>query len=175
VTVYVGLLRGVNVGTGTKLPMADLRAAAEGCGFTDVRTYVQSGNVVFRTSGSGAAVASSLRAAVREVAPHLDPAVALRTATRLQAVVDGCPFPDPAKVHVTFLVEGARPRPLPEGLDRFAPEAVVVHGREVYLFLPDGIGRSKLAAALTRGGAGAEGTTRNWRTVTALLAMAQEG
>jgi uncharacterized protein (DUF1697 family) len=154
--------------------MADLRSAAEGCGFTDVRTYVQSGNVVFGASGPAAKVAAALRAAVREVAPTVDPAVALRTEEQLRAVVDGCPFADPASVHVTFLVEGARPRPLPDDLGRFAPEEAVARGREVYLLLPNGIGRSKLAAALTRGGAGADGTTRNWRTVTTLLAMARE-
>jgi uncharacterized protein (DUF1697 family) len=173
-TVYVALLRGVNVGTGRKLPMADLRAAAEGCGFTDVRTYVQSGNLVFRTSASAATAARDLRAAVAGALPHLDPAVAIRTPKQLQAVVDRCPFDDTAKVHVTFLVEGAKARPLANDLDRFAPEAAATVGREVYLFLPDGMGRSKLAAVLARGKAGQDGTTRNWRTVTTLLEMARE-
>jgi uncharacterized protein (DUF1697 family) len=173
-TVFVALLRGVNVGSGRKLPMAELRTAAEGCGFSDVRTYVQSGNLVFRTGGSAAAAARDLRAAVAGALPHLDPAVAIRTPKQLQAVVDRCPFADTAKVHVTFLVEGAKARPLPTDLDRFAPEEAAAVGREVYLFLPDGMGRSKLAVALTRGGAGADGTTRNWRTVTTLLEMAND-
>jgi uncharacterized protein (DUF1697 family) len=171
-TVFVGLLRGVNVGTGTKLPMADLRAIAEGCGFADVRTYVQSGNLVFRTAGSASAAARALRAGVDAAVAHLDPGVAVRTVAEMQAVVDHCPFDDTAHVHVTFLVEGATPRPVAVDAERFAPEEFVARGRETYLYLPNGMGRSKLAAALGRGGASADGTTRNWRTVTTLLQMA---
>jgi uncharacterized protein (DUF1697 family) len=170
---YVGLLRGVNVGGAAKLPMADLRRIAEACGFTDVRTYVQSGNVVFRTSASAAKAAKALREALA-AGTNVDPALALRTPAQLAAVVDDCPFDDTAHVHVTFLVEGASPRALTVERDRFAPEQAAAHGREVYLYLPDGIGRSKLAAVLARGTAGAEGTTRNWRTVTTLLGLARE-
>jgi uncharacterized protein (DUF1697 family) len=173
-SVYVGLLRGVNVGSGTKLPMAQLREVAEGCGFRDVRTYVQSGNVVFRTGGSASAAAKALRAAIAAAVAHLDPAVAVRTVAELQAVVDHCPFDDTAHVHVTFLVEGAKPRPVAIDAERYAPEEFVARGREIYLHLPNGMGRSKLALALGRGGAAADGTTRNWRTVTTLLQMARD-
>jgi uncharacterized protein (DUF1697 family) len=173
-TVSVGLLRGVNVGAGTKLPMADLREIAEGCGFTDVRTYVQSGNVVFRTAASASAAARALRTAVAAAVAHLDPGVAVRTLAQMQAVVDRCPFDDAARVHVTFLVEGAQARTVAIDAERFAPEAFVARGREIYLYLPNGMGRSKLAQALGRGGAAADGTTRNWRTVNALLQMAHD-
>jgi uncharacterized protein (DUF1697 family) len=173
VSVYVGLLRGVNVGGAAKLPMADLRRIAEDCGFTDVRTYVQSGNIVFRTGAPAAKAAATLRSAIAG-ATALDPALAVRTPAQMAAVVDGCPFEDTAHVHVTFLVEGAKPRALAIDLDRFAPEQAAAVGRQVYLYLPDGIGRSKLAAVLSRGPAGADGTTRNWRTVTTLRDMARE-
>jgi uncharacterized protein (DUF1697 family) len=170
-TAYAGLLRGVNVG-GVKLAMADLRAAAEACGYTDVRTYVQSGNVVFRTGGAAAKVARDLRAAIAS-ASGVDVALAVRTAAQLDRVIADCPFDDTAHVHVTFLVEGAT-APTPSiDEEAFAPERYAVDGRQVYLYLPNGMGRSKLAVALSRGKAGAAGTTRNWRTVTALRDMAK--
>ena len=171
-TVYVGLLRGVNVGGKTKLAMADLRRIAEDCGFEDVRTYVQSGNVVFRTGGAAAAVAQKLRSAIA-AETSLNPPIAIRSAAQLAKVVEQCPFDDTANVHVTFLVEGAKGAAPKVDQEQFAPERYEVRGKEVYLYLPNGLGRSKLAAALSKGAAAADGTTRNWRTVTAVLEMAR--
>ena len=170
-TRWIALLRGVNVGGATKLPMADLRRIAEDCGFDDVRTYVQSGNVVFRTRGAAAAaVAKKLRSAIA-AGTSLNPAIAIRSAEQLAKVVEQCPFDDTANVHVTFLVEGAKHAAPKVEQEQFAPERYDVRGREVYLYLPNGLGRSKLAAALSKGAAAADGTTRNWRTVTTLLEM----
>jgi uncharacterized protein (DUF1697 family) len=171
-TVFVALLRGINVGGRSKLAMADLRRITEGCGYEDVRTYVQSGNVVFRAGGSAQEVGRRLRAAL-ESQTGRESAVATRTAAQLGRVVDGCPFDDTASVHVTFLVDGAA-KAAPPALDppAFEPERFVTKGREVYLYLPGGIGRSRLAQALSRGNT--DGTTRNWRTVTTLRSMAAE-
>ena len=74
---------------------------------------------------------------------------------------------------MTFLVEGAKGAAPKVDQEQFAPERYEVRGKEVYLYLPNGLGRSKLAAALTKGAAAADGTTRNWRTVNAVLAMAR--
>jgi uncharacterized protein (DUF1697 family) len=172
VTVYVALLRGVNVGGRTSLAMADLRRCAEECGFTDVQTYVQSGNVVFRSSGSLTAIAEELRAAIA-TATSLDPAIAVRTEQQLAKIVEDCPFVDTANVHVTFLVEGAKAKVPAVDPERFAPERFAVKGKQVYLYLPNGMGRSKLAQALSKGAATMDGTTRNWRTVTKLLELAR--
>jgi len=172
-TVFIGLLRGINVGGRARLTMADLRATAEGCGFTDVRTYVQSGNVVFRANGSAKKVGSALRSAIA-TATELDPAIAMRTARQLTTVIEQCPFDDVANVHVAFLVDGV-PKEAPEPkLDAAAllPEEFAVRSRETYLYLPNGLGRSKLAEALTRGKSTHHATMRNWRTVTALATMA---
>ncbi len=104
------------------------------------------------------------------------PRVAVRTRDELAAVVAGNPYlersTEAKQLHVAFLVEGAEPAPL-DGLDldRFAPEELTVVGRETYLFLPDGIGRSKLAEALSRPKS-TDATVRNWRTVTKLLELA---
>ncbi len=174
-TVYVALLRGINVGGRSMLPMAQLRTLAEDCGFEAVRSYIQSGNLVFSSPDPAAEVATRLEAAIA-AAGGPAPRAAVRSRDELAAVVDGNPYlelsTDPKQLHVAFLVEGAEPVSI-DGLDldRFAPETLTVVGRETYLFLPDGIGRSKLAEALSRPKS-TDATVRNWRTVTTLLEMA---
>lgn len=174
----MALLRGVNVGGRTKLPMADLRSAVEACGFVDVGTYVQSGNVVLRvpeghpTSGDAGAVADAVRRAVAD-RTDVQPDVVVRFREELHRVLAGNPFldrsGDPTHHHVAFL---AGPASLGDvDPSAFAPEDAAAGEREVYLFLPGGIGRSKLAAALSRRATGS-GTVRNWRTVTKLAELA---
>ena len=175
----VALLRGVNVGGRTKLPMADLRAAAESCGLEDVRTYIQSGNLVAvdPRRRSAATVAKALRSAIA-AAGGIDPAVFIRSRRQLATVVDRSPFlargEDAAHLHVVF-VDGKAAGGL-RGFDvaRYAPEEAIAVGSEVHLLLPGGVGRSKLTSELLRRGAAGDGTMRNWRTVTKLLDMAEE-
>jgi uncharacterized protein (DUF1697 family) len=169
--VMVALFRGVNVGGHGKLSMAELRAVAEDLGHTEVRSYVQSGNLVFTTrQRSARRVAAELEAAVA-AACAVAPRVVVRTEAELREVVQADPYvargEDPASVHVTFFADRA---PSPGDLSDLAPEEAEAIGREVHMFLPSGIGRSKLATRLGR--AAPEGTTRNWRTVTTLHAMA---
>jgi len=171
VTVCVALVRGINVGGRAKLAMADLRRITEGCGFESVQTYVQSGNVVFRATGSAAKAATTLRKAIA-AETTLDPAIAVRTAAQLAKVVDACPFDDTANVHVTFRVEGGKALRSDVDGEGFEPERYEASGDEAYLYLPNGMGRSKLAVALSKGKAAMDGTTRNWRTVTQLLDLA---
>ena len=174
----IALIRGINVGGRTKLAMADLRKAAETCGLEDVSTYIQSGNLVARDPmrRSAAAVADALRSAIAS-SGGIDPTVMVRTRRQLAATVDRSPFlargADPALLHVVFL-DGKGATAL-RGFDvaRYSPEEAVAVGSEIHLLLPGGVGRSKLAADLTRHSAG-NGTMRNWRTVTKLLAMAEE-
>jgi uncharacterized protein (DUF1697 family) len=177
-TALVALLRGVNVGGKAKLPMADLRKIVAGCGYGDVRTYIQSGNVVFTAPGRprDTAVAATLEDALA-AATALTPAVIVRTGPQLAAVIEANPYlrrgEDPAHLHVTFGAGTAKAEVGIDDLARYAPEEAAAVGREVYLFLPNGMGRSKLAADFAR--RGSIGTTRNWRTVTKLLAMVEEG
>jgi uncharacterized protein (DUF1697 family) len=155
--------------------MADLRAAAESCGYEHVRTYIQSGNLLLATGAAPNSVAHELRRAIAEQT-DVDPLVIVRTRDELVAVVDANPFlgrgADPAHLHVVFLSEQATLGSIDEAA--YTPEEAVAAGREVYLLLPNGIGRSRLATDLARGSA-ASGTTRSWRTVTKLLALAEEG
>lgn len=173
-TVMVALLRGVNVGGAGRLAMAQLRELVAGCGHVDVRTHIQSGNVVFRSSDADVAhVAGCLRTAIRD-GTGLDPEVHVRTVEELAGVVDANPFvaaaDDPKQLHVSFFDQ--QPDPIELDPAAYEPEAWAVGDRAVYLFLPSGIGRSKLATHLARR-AGATGTTRNWRTTTTILQLAR--
>jgi len=176
--VVVALLRGINLGPQRRLAMADLRAVVEGLGHTDVRTYLQSGNVVFCPARRAPAEAleRALTAAIRDVT-KLDVPVLVRTAAQMQAVVGANPYPvtDPTKVVVTFLA--APPPAALAAFDQepFAPDRFHLHGREVYLELPDGQARSKLVEALWKQHLDERATARNWRTVEALATMSARG
>jgi uncharacterized protein (DUF1697 family) len=176
-TVMVVLVRGINVGGRSKLAMADLRAIAEGCGFEQVRTYIQSGNLLCSTPGtSSAAVAQIVQKALAE-ATELQPAVMARTRDELAAAIGDNPFlqrgEDPAHLHVTFMGAGEKASLGALDLAAYAPEEAAAVGQQLYMFLPNGLGRSKLAVDLGRL-EGPPGTTRNWRTTTKLLELADE-
>jgi uncharacterized protein (DUF1697 family) len=179
-TTWIALLRGVNVGGAKKLPMARLRALAESLGYERVRTYVQSGNVVLDgPARDGAdAVAKRLGEAI-EAEFGFDVAIVVRSREELAAIVAANPYPDadeqPTALHVVLRSEAIDPVGVAD-VDQaaFAPEAFTIAGRELYLWTPGGIGRSKLAAKLTDRRLGGPATARNWRTVTRLLAMAGE-
>jgi|HigsolmetaAR201D_1030396.scaffolds.fasta_scaffold12613_4 uncharacterized protein (DUF1697 family) len=175
----VALLRGVNLGPTRTLKMADLRAVVTALGHTDVTTYLQSGNVVFTPADAGAdpaGLAAGLSAAIAEHT-GLRTDVLIRTGAEMEAIVAANPYDrdDPTKVAVTFLDRPVDPAAFAAlDLPSFAPEALTVHGREVYLDLPFGQGRSKLMQALGRrpvASAAGTATTRNWRTVLALTEL----
>jgi uncharacterized protein (DUF1697 family) len=172
----VALLRGINVGGHGKLPMADLRAIAEELGYGDVATYIQSGNLVLSTSDGAATVQRDLATAIA-AATDVAPAVMVRTRAQLAKVVRDNPFlargEDVGHLHVVFTDGPVAPALAALDLASYAPEEAIAVGRELHLFLPNGVGRSKLAVDLGRQ-KGAVGTMRNWRTVTAILAMADE-
>jgi uncharacterized protein (DUF1697 family) len=177
VTVIVALLRGVNVGGRGKLAMSDLREVAAAAGIDDARTYIQSGNLVGTTSSrSTEAVARSLAEGIAGLG-GVAPDVAVRTRAELAKVIERSPFlrrgEDPGLLHVAFMVGKGKAKVELADVDRYAPDEIVAVDRELHLFLPNGLGRSKLAADLLRPKL-ARGTMRNWRTVTKLLEMADE-
>ncbi|HKA02923.1 MAG TPA: DUF1697 domain-containing protein [Acidimicrobiales bacterium] len=170
-STHVALLRGINVGGRTKVPMKALRTVFEAMGYIDVTTYIQSGNVVF--DATEAPTSDAIEARIAE-AFGFDVAVVLRTAKELAAVIPTNPFPaDTGKVHVVFLHEA----PVPSAFARidvaaFEPEEFALGRKELYLHLPNGVGTSKLAAALVRQAA-PEATMRNWRTVETLVDLSR--
>jgi uncharacterized protein (DUF1697 family) len=169
VPVSVALLRAVNVGGTGMLPMQELRTLCTGLGLTNVRTYIQSGNVVFESRLSEAVLRTKLEAALSDSTGHRV-SVMVRTASELRATLDANPFPDarPAQVGVVFLAASV-PEALFAGLARPGGEELRAVKREVFIHYPNGMGRSKLKLppAVT------DGTTRNLNTVAKLVAMAE--
>jgi uncharacterized protein (DUF1697 family) len=167
-TVYVALLRAINVGGSGKLPMTKLKMLCDDLGFEDVRTYIQSGNVIFESRKTEEAVRKGLEAALGKVLRH--PAdVALRTAAEMAMVLAGNPFAKapPAKVGVAFLGKHVSKGMLKD-VTIPGKEEVGLGRREVYIHFPDGMGRSKLKLPKAWGPA----TVRNINTVGKLAAMA---
>ncbi|HEX5028231.1 MAG TPA: DUF1697 domain-containing protein [Gaiellaceae bacterium] len=171
------LLRGVNLVKHNRVSMPILREALTEVGFEEVATYVQSGNVVVTTSRAPAAVAKAVAAAIDERF-GLDVGVAVRTRAELAKIVERDPLgsvaDDPKRYQVTFL-DSPLERAALEKLEAAAVggERVEAVGREIYTWYPGGMGRSKLAR-LVSGKALGNATSRNWSTVTALLALAAD-
>jgi uncharacterized protein (DUF1697 family) len=178
--VIACLLRGINVGGHHKLPMNDLRSLCTDLGLCDARTLLQSGNIVFRTDTRG----------VRNLAARLEdaledrfgfrPAVFLRTSSELRGVISRNPLPrqaqaEPNKFAVLFLA-GEPDAGALDRMMRLKGEAELVEclGRELYIYLPDGFGRSKLLAGPIDRTLGTAATGRNWNTVCKLVAAAEE-
>jgi uncharacterized protein (DUF1697 family) len=171
--VYVVLLRGINVGGKAKLPMAALRDTCAAAGCEDVVTYIQSGNVVLESK----LTADKLRAALEEAIGKdfgFNPAVMIRTARELAAVIDRNPYAgnDEKTVHVGFLhaAPNAATKKCLAAID-CAPEELTVAGRDVYLHLPNGMGRAALPVQMERCLRPTPVTVRNWRTVTKLVEL----
>lgn len=185
-TTLVALLRAVNVSGQNKIPMAELRASMEAAGFGDTRTYVQSGNIVCDAGGDyPAEEAAAIHGLIEREFGH-DVSVLVLTAAELARVAAVNPFvagggsavraDDEKYLHVTFL-EG----PVEEAdfgrlsLPAQGDEQVVHAGRVIYLYLPHGYGRTKLNNAYFERSLATPATTRNWRTVLALVEMSGRG
>jgi len=158
VPTCIALLRGINVSGHNSMKMADLRGLVEALGHRDVETYLQSGNVVF-TARSGAASAMG-RAIEKRIAKELglDVNVLVRTKGELAKIASVNPLAKRG-------VDAIDPK-------RFVPDTFAFARREVYLCCPKGYGRTKLNNAFFERALATDATTRNWKTVNALLAMA---
>ena len=172
---YVALLRGINVGGKNKLPMADLRDIFAAAGCESVKTYIQSGNVVFEASQDLAERAPGIvTGAIRQKFGY-ETAVVVRSGDELRQVAASNPFDttgDPRFLQVAFLED----TPGPEAVSRLDPErsppdAFEVRGRHVYLHYPNGVARSKLTNEYLASRLRTASTMRNWRTVLTLLKM----
>ncbi|MFD5596092.1 DUF1697 domain-containing protein [Streptomyces griseorubiginosus] len=177
-TTYAALLRGINVGGSRKVPMADLRTLMEGLGHSGVRSYLQSGQAVFTADhGDEESLAAELTGAIeKRFGFAVD--VIVRDHAYLKAIADNCPFPaaelEGKQLHVTYFSA-------PVDADRFSeidqtaylPEEFRLGDRALYLYVPDGLGRSKLAEHLSkpRLNKGLTATSRNWNTVVKLVEM----
>lgn len=172
---YIALFRGINVGGAHRLPMKELKAVLEKAGCVNVRTYVQSGNVILNSSISHAAsLAKRLTAAVSR-SHRFEPRVIVLTPGELERAAAANPFPqadrNPKSLHLFFLdAPPTKADVSPLEAIRAKTEAFALKGTVLYLYTPDGFGRSKLATRAERL-LGVPATARNWRTVRALLGM----
>jgi uncharacterized protein (DUF1697 family) len=174
-TRYALLLRGVNVGTKNSLPMAELRSMLANVGCSGVQTYVQSGNAVFETKLSTAALTTAIEHAL-EAYMGRPIATTLRTLAQLKAVIDGNPFARVATKSAYLCVTFLSHAPTKAELSRlhaqdWKPDLFAIAGKEIYTWYPNGQGRSPLAAALGKLPLRGTVTTRNWNTVQKLVAM----
>jgi len=176
---YIALLRGINVSGHKILRMDALRACFEGLGCRNVQTYVQSGNVVFEAGAKDTArYAEEISKKIRRDFGFPVP-VLLRTSDELQRIAQQNPFlkqpeMDHTKLHVTFLSAPAA-KSAADDLQGLAitPEQFQIRGREIYLYCPNGYGRTKLSNNAIEKKLHVEATTRNWKSVQALLALAE--
>ena len=172
---HVALLRGINVGGNNILPMKDLARMFSDAGCANVRTYIQSGNVIFEKASGAQKIADAIAANIEKRFGFRVPLI-LRTSEQLRSAIRENPFlaaaPDQKWLHVYFLAAAPSARTIAT-LDpnRSAPDAFQVRGQEIYLHLPNGMGRSKLTNAYFDSKLSTTCTARNWATVLKLAEM----
>lgn len=166
-TTFIALLRAVNVGGTGKLPMTELKAMCEAAGFTNVRTYIASGNVVFDSALAEKAVAKKLASSLEEYAGK-PVGVIVRTGPEMAAVLAANPFKNDAP-NLTFAIflDAAPPPDAIKTVRGKQNEELSLGVREIYVTYPDGSGASKLKIP-----AAAAGTARNMNTIARLAEMA---
>jgi uncharacterized protein (DUF1697 family) len=172
----VVLLRGINLGARNRVSMPKLRETLEDAGYDEVRTYLQSGNVVLTSTASAKKVARECEQLITDRF-GLEIDVVVRTRNELAKVVERNPLgrvaKDPKRYQVSFLAAKPDPKVVRKLTEVAAPsEELVSIGRELYAWHPAGVARSKLWAQLAGKGLGVTATARNWTTVTKLLELA---
>lgn len=177
--VLVSMLRGVNLGPHKRMKMADLKELYESLGFTAVETLIQSGNVVFRTTGRSAERTAARIEEAIEARFGFHAPVMVRSAAEMRSAMERNPFAgrkgiEPDRLAVNFLgrepeaAARAKLAALPP-----APEEVRLDGRELYMYFPNGMARPKLSLAQVERAVAVPMTARNWNTVGKLLAIAE--
>jgi len=176
--IYISMLRGINVGGSKKILMKDLISLYESLGFKNVRTYVQSGNVIFDDSEKNAGKLEEKIEKKIKVAYGYDVKVIIRKAEDLRKILAGNPFlkkkdVDTIRLYVTFLA-GKPAKTKIDGLKdvKFAPDEFIIDGKEVFIYAPGGYGETKLSNNFFEKSLGVAATTRNWNSVNKLFEMA---
>lgn len=177
-TVFIGLLRGINVGGKKMLGMQVLRDICEAAGLAGAQTVLQSGNVVFRTSRADRKrLAGDIEKGIRERAV-MEVRVILRTAAELEAAVERNPFPDaaesdPGHLAIVFLDDKPAAKAMAALKESYSgPEPMRLVGQDLYVHYVSGMGQSKLTNVLIERKLGVAATTRNWNTANRLLDLA---
>lgn len=174
---WIAFLRGINIRTNRRVPMAELRELLVGLGFADARTWIVSGNAWFTSKRTDRGRLTSEIEAAIEKRFGFPIAVVLRTLEELTAAVEANPLhdavADPTRLYVVFLSADASPDRL-TAINRaaVAPDEFATGDRVVYAWYRNGLQGSKLAGLLTDRGLGVTATARNWNTVTKMVELA---
>jgi len=174
---YIALIRGIDVGGKNSLPMKELTQILEGIACHNIKTYIQSGNVIFQSASTAAQLAEEIANEIfrlRSFKPH----VLVLEKLEFEQAVHNNPFPEaafnPKALHLGFL-DSAPSSPDLREIEalRLPSERFELRGRVFYLFAPNGVGRSKLAAKIEKA-LGVPTTDRNWKTVGKIITMLNE-
>jgi uncharacterized protein (DUF1697 family) len=167
---YIAFLRGINVGGNNMLPMSELKSIFNDIGFKNVRTYIQSGNVIFESELSEGMLVKGLERALQASKQKHIPVV-IRTAKELESVISCNPFPNakPSQVGIMFFSDPV-PNDVLKDVTISGPEEVEISGREIYIHYPNGMGRSKLKLPKMS----QKGTVRNINTIIKLAEMGRD-
>ncbi len=176
---YIAILRGINVSGAKPVKMEALRKSFQNIGFTDVTTYIQSGNVVFTASETETTKLAAQIAAAIKTDFGFEVAVIVLSASELRTIIENNPLNngtnDTAFLHVTFLAENPAAFNLSEiEARKQGDEAIVIDGKAVYLYCPHGYGKTKLTNTFLESKLKVAATTRNWKTTCELLRMTAE-
>jgi uncharacterized protein (DUF1697 family) len=178
---FISILRGINVSGQKKILMADLKELFEGLHFKNVTTYIQSGNVVFKSDAkiSDIQLAEKIEKAI-SAKYNFEVPVIIRTKEELEKIISQNPFAkekniDLKKLHITFLST----TPAKEKAEQikevnFSPDQFIIKGKEIYLHIPNSYGETKLSNKFFENKLKVSATTRNWNTVNKLFEMAQQ-
>jgi uncharacterized protein (DUF1697 family) len=175
---HVVLLRGINLVRRNRIAMPELRRTLEAAGYREVQTYVQSGNVILSSRASPERVARGVNVVIKKRF-GFDVPVVVRSHAELREVVNLNPLgnlADNSKRHLVTFLAAELPAGTKERLREVAgaDERFAITGREIYSWHPEGVGRSPLWERLSAKAMGVTATSRNWSTVTTLLAMSEE-
>lgn len=171
----IALLRGINILASRSLPMAELRSLCEEIGLIDPVTYIASGNVIFGSDDTAAKIEQAIRDAISEAFGY-DVTVFVRRPAKFEEIIEQNPFAerDPKFLAVTLLADEADPKKLDAIMDGdYGNDEFVADGDIIYIYCPDGYGRTKLHNNFFESKLKTSATTRNWRTMNKLAELAR--
>ena len=172
-TIFLSILRGINVSGQKKVPMAELKSLYEELNLKNITTYIQSGNVIFKNQNAKD-LSQKIEKKIFEKYNFNVPVI-IRTTNEMQVLINENPFLkekniDPDKLHITYLAENPKQENI-ENLKKYnyQPDRFFISGKEVYLFCPNGYGSTKLTTNFFENKLKVPASTRNWRTTNELL------
>ena len=174
---HISFLRGINVGGHKKIKMAELKTVYTSLGFQNVRTLLQTGNVIFDSEKADTrSLSEQIRAAIEQHF-ELDTEVIMRSPDQMQAILQDHPFSkaqldEPGKISIVFLAQTPSEQAYEQLIQAHSgPETIHPHGEELYIFYENGKGRSKLTNNFIENKLKVAGTSRNWNTVNKIIGI----